>query len=231
VTDTGCASCLRTGFNCLFSGPPGTGKTETAYQIARETGRDIFLVDVSDTKSMWFGESEKKIKELFERYREIVRSGGVTPILLFNEADAVLGKRMELGESRRGPAQTENAIQNIILQEMEDLKGGILFATTNMTCNFDKAFDRRFLYKIEFEKPGLETRAAIWRSLIPGLSKTRSETLAQRYDFSGGQIENIARRQTVSAILHGGALQFEKLIAFCDEESFDKERKPIGFCA
>ncbi|GHV80254.1 hypothetical protein AGMMS49944_20450 [Spirochaetia bacterium] len=84
------------------------------------------LVDISETKSMWFGESEKRIKELFDRYHGLLKSGGRTPILFFNEADAVLGKRQELGEVRRGPAQTENAIQNIILQELEDLAGGIL---------------------------------------------------------------------------------------------------------
>jgi hypothetical protein len=132
---------LRSGFTCIFTGAPGTGKTETVYALARETGRDIMLVDISETKSMWFGESEKRIKEVFDRYHGLLK-GGLAPILFFNEADAVLGKRQELGEVRRGPAQTENAIQNIILQEMEDLAGGILIATTNMADNLDRAFER-----------------------------------------------------------------------------------------
>ncbi|MDR1143330.1 MAG: AAA family ATPase, partial [Spirochaetaceae bacterium] len=153
---------MRNGFACLFSGPPGTGKTETAYQIARETDRDIFLVDIAETKSMWFGENEKRIKAVFDRYHSLIKSISPAPILLFNEADAILGKRQELGDQRRGPAQTENAIQNIILQEMENLDGGILIATTNMTINLDKAFERRFLYKIEFEKPDAEAKTAIW---------------------------------------------------------------------
>ncbi|MDR2739691.1 MAG: ATP-binding protein [Treponema sp.] len=160
---------MRTGFTCLFSGSPGTGKIETAYQIARKTERDIMLVDISDTKSMWFGESEKKIKAVFDRYQGLVKHSPIAPILLFNEADAVLGKRMELGEDRRGPGQTENAMQNIILQEMENLSGGILIATTNMTGNLDKAFERRFLYKIEFEKPDAAAKRAIWKSIIPSL--------------------------------------------------------------
>ena len=84
---------MRCGFACIFSGPPGTGKTETAYQIARITGRDIMRVDISETKSKWFGDSEKLIKKVFNRYRKAKKRGGCMPILLFNEADAVLSKR------------------------------------------------------------------------------------------------------------------------------------------
>jgi SpoVK/Ycf46/Vps4 family AAA+-type ATPase len=114
---------------------------------------------------------------------------------------------------------------------MEDLKGGILIATTNMTCNFDKAFERRFLYKIEFEKPGPDARAAIWKTLIPGLPKSHAQTLSRRYDFSGGQIENVARKQVVSSVLHGGRIKLETLAAFCDQESQEKAHKAIGFLA
>ena len=227
---------MRTGFTCLFSGPPGTGKTETVYQIARKTGRDIFLVDISDTKSMWFGESEKKIKSLFDKYKDIIKqnernSMGPEPILLFNEADGVMGKRQELGENRRGPSQTENSIQNIILQEMEDLSGGILIATTNMSSNFDKAFERRFLYKIEFEKPDEEIKAAIWRSIMPHISEDDALSLARRFDFSGGQIENIARKEAVSSILGGKQHELEEIIALCDEELIDKKKARIGFAS
>ncbi|AEF84252.1 ATPase, AAA family [Treponema primitia ZAS-2] len=221
---------LRSGFTCIFTGAPGTGKTETVYALARETGRDIMLVDISETKSMWFGESEKRIKEIFDRYHGLIKGRGLTPILFFNEADAVLGKRQELGEVRRGPAQTENAIQNIILQEMEDLAGGILIATTNMADNLDKAFERRFLYKIEFEKPDIRAKTAIWKSNLPGLTEVHAETLAQRFDFSGGQIENIIRKETVSSLLSGIEADPERLIRFCEEEVMVKDKtKTIGF--
>ncbi|MCL2042509.1 MAG: ATP-binding protein [Treponema sp.] len=221
---------MRTGFACLFSGPPGTGKTETVYQIARETGRDILLVNIAETKSMWFGESEKRIKAVFDRYRGIVKSGGLAPILLFNEADAILGKRRELAASRSGPGQTENAIQNIILQEMENLNG-ILIATTNMTVNLDKAFERRFLYKIEFDKPDAESKKMIWQSLLPDLSTEDASRFSVQYDFSGGQIENIARKSTVSSILKGSIPDSSVLETFCKEESLEKTAVKIGFSA
>ena len=86
---------MRKGFCCLFYGSPGTGKTETVYQIARQTGRKIMRVDVNKIKSCWVGESEKNIKALFDRYRNICKNSKLAPILLFNEADAVLGVRME----------------------------------------------------------------------------------------------------------------------------------------
>ncbi|MDR1786520.1 MAG: ATP-binding protein [Spirochaetaceae bacterium] len=220
---------MRTGFACLFSGVPGTGKTETALQIARETGRGIMQVDIADTKSMWFGESEKKIKQVFSRYRAAVKHSPVVPVLLFNEADAIIGKRRNLGENREGPGQTENAIQNIILQEIENLNG-ILIATTNLTQNMDKAFERRFLYKIEFEKPTPETRKSIWQALIPELLPRETDALAARFDFSGGQIENIARRGTVSAVMHGEPPSLDTLIGFCrDEISGAAPATPIGF--
>jgi hypothetical protein len=221
---------MRTGFACIFSGPPGTGKTETAYQIARETGRDIMLVNISETKSKWFGESEKRIKAVFDRYRGIVKDDGMVPILLFNEADAVLGKRRELTEFRSGPDQTENAIQNIILQEMENLNG-ILIATTNMTSNFDKAFERRFLYKINFDKPDIESKKLMWQSLIPDLSGSDAERLASKFDFSGGQIENIARKSAVSFILKGTKTDIHSLETFCGEELYEKTANRIGFTA
>jgi hypothetical protein len=223
-------SGMRTGFACIFSGPPGTGKTETAYQIARETGRDIMLVDISETKSMWFGGSEKRIKAVFNRYRGVVKHGGLAPILLFNEADAVLGKRRELSGSRSGPDQTENAIQNIILQEMENLSG-ILIATTNMTVNLDKAFERRFLYKIEFEKPDAESKKLLWQSHIPALPEEDAHRLASKFDFSGGQIENIARKSAISFILNGVDPDPSVLEIFCQEELLEKDTPRIGFCA
>jgi hypothetical protein len=225
------ANAMRKGFACLFYGPAGTGKTETAYQIAKETGRDIMLVNIAETKSMWFGESEKRIKDIFDRYRAHVefakKTGGLAPILLFNEADAVIGKRIEVTTST--VAQTENAMQNIILQEIETLTG-ILIATTNLTKNMDNAFERRFLYKIEFSKPNPEARQNIWRSIIPSLSVADAEHLSREFAFSGGEIENIARKWTVEYIVKGGEPSADTIRRWCEDEFIARKAGgTIGF--
>ena len=219
--------CLRTGFTCLFYGSPGTGKTETVYQIARESGRDLFIVDVAKIKSCWVGESEKNIKDVFDKYKATVRAGGTTPILLFNEADAIFGIRQEGAE--RAVDKMENSIQNIILQEMEDLEG-ILIATTNLTSNLDKAFERRFLYKIRFDKPSIDARVAIWRSMLPELSEGEAVQLATDFDFSGGQIENIARKRAVKSIIGLEEPSFADVREFCREEGIGNGPvRKIGF--
>ena len=96
----------------------------------------------------------------------------------------------------------ENSTQNIILQEMDNLDG-ILIATTNLTCNLDSAFDRRFLFKVQFKNPETDVKAKIWRTMLKRISESDALTLAKRYDFSGGQIENIARKQSIDYVLYG----------------------------
>ena len=221
---------MRKGFACLFSGAPGTGKTETVYQIARETKRNIMMVDISETKSMWYGESEKKIKEIFDTYRTAAEKSELAPILLFNEADAVIGKRKEFNSASRAVDQTENTIQNIILQEMENLSG-IMIATSNLTQNMDTAFERRFLYKITFDKPSVESRKSIWNSLLPDLPDDKAAELSNKFELSGGQIENIARKIEVDAIINGSSLCMDMLIKYCKDESLNgfNSSKRIGF--
>lgn len=229
VTQRLSESGMRKGFACLFYGSPGTGKTETVNQLARITGRDVMLVDVTKIKSCWVGESEQNIKKLFDNYRSYVKKSEVAPILLFNEADAILGIRQESAE--RAVDKMENSIQNIILQEMESLEG-IMIATTNLTSNLDKAFERRFIYKIEFKRPSLEAKQMIWKSMIPSLSDETALSLAKGYDLSGGQIENVARKFTVEYILSGNEPSDSQMKEFCESESMDSRqpaRKKIGF--
>lgn len=219
---------MRPGFCCLFYGAPGTGKTETVYQLARQTQRNILRVDVDKIKSCWVGESEKNIKALFDRYRNICKNSTLAPILLFNEADAVLGVRQE-GASR-AVDKMENSLQNIILQEMESLEG-IMIATTNLTANLDKAFERRFLYKIKYEKPTDEARAQIWQTMLPGLNTEDAHTLSAEFDLSGGEIENVVRKHTVNAILSGqDGVDLQQLKENCRMERLNNNgRRRIGF--
>lgn len=221
-------SGMRKGFACLFYGAPGTGKTETVLQLARKTGRALMQVNISSIKDKYVGESEKNIKNLFDRYRRLVESEPIAPILFFNEADAIFNKRSE--NTVRAVDKMENAIQNIILQEMETLEG-ILIATTNLTSNLDSAFERRFIYKVRFAAPSLEAKQAIWQSMIPSLSEEDAATLASAYNFSGGQIENIARKQTVEYILTGEQPSVATIRKFCDAECLSNvsPRRAIGF--
>lgn len=218
---------MRKGFACLFYGAPGTGKTETVLQIARLTGRDIMQIDIAGLRDKFVGESEKNIKSVFTRYRELCKTSDVMPILFFNEADAILGKRMENVE--RSVEKMDNAMQNIILQEIEDLDG-ILIATTNLTSNLDAAFERRFLFKVEFHKPDTEAKTKIWASMLKNLSEEDAHTLAVNYNFSGGQIENIARKRTIDYILSGELATLDRIESYCQNELLDdkKERQHIA---
>jgi hypothetical protein len=218
---------MRKGFACLFYGAPGTGKTETVLQIARQTGRDLMQVDIAGLRDKWVGESEKNIKQVFARYRKLCKTSEVMPILFFNEADAIINKRTENVE--HSVDKMDNAMQNIILQEIEDLDG-ILIATTNLTSNLDRAFERRFLYKVEFHKPNTEVKTQIWRSMLKDISADEAHQLAIHFDFSGGQIENIARKRTVDYILSGRFASLEEIEGYCRAELLSgKQRRSIGF--
>jgi len=219
---------LSKGMSVIFYGGPGTGKTESVYQLARQSGRSIMHVDISQSKSMWFGESEKKIKEIFTNYKSLCKSESLKPILLFNEADAIFGKRKDTNASN--VAQTENAIQNIILEEMEKLDG-ILIATTNLNQNLDAAFERRFLFKVKFEKPTVEAKQKIWQSKLEWLSEQYASELAANYSFSGGEIDNIVRKVTMEEVLKGERPGFKEITGFCDSEKFTNNagNKRLGF--
>ena len=223
---------LRKGFNCLFYGAPGTGKTETALQLARATGRDIMQVDISSIRDKWYGETEKIVKSIFENYAQLVKRSPKIPILLINEADAILSVRTSIGGSNPSIDKTENAIQNILLEAMENIDG-IMIATTNLTCNLDSAFDRRFLYKVEFHQPSVEAKTHIWKVFLPDLNTADARWLARSFDFSGGQIENIARKVMVDHLLFGDTPDLARIEEICIKEQISGRtggnRRPIGF--
>jgi AAA+ superfamily predicted ATPase len=215
------------GVAAVFYGVPGTGKTESVYQIAKATGRDVLYVDISQTKSMWFGESEKRIKAVFNDYSRLCKKSALKPILLFNEADAVLGKRKDNNASN--VAQTENAIQNIILEQIEKSEG-IIIATTNLVDNLDAAFERRFLFKLKFEMPTAEAKMQIWKSKLNWLDDEHATTLATRFQFSGGEIDNIARKAIINEVITGNRATIEELIDYCETEHLKSSKgRKLGY--
>ena len=126
--------------------------------------------------------------------------------------------------------QTENTIQNILLDQIEVLKG-VLICTTNLTINLDPAFERRFLFKIQYDAPVFEAKQAIWKDKIKSLTGEQAMKLAEQFDFSGGQIENVARKVLMAGVLNGRQPGFDEIVAFCRGESLYKrtETRRIGY--
>jgi len=217
---------LPSGLVTLLYGYPGTGKTATVYEISKLTKRDILQVDIASIRDKYVGESEKKLKGIFKEYARAKEELKHVPILLFNEADALFGQRMDTNDS---VDVMNNSMQNILLEELEKFEG-IFFATTNLINNMDNAFDRRFLYKVEFTKPSQQTRAKIWQSKLPQLDAKTSQIIAE-YDLTGGQIENVTRKYMVDKILNLKGFNLEELKQLCRNElHFKQENKQlVGF--
>lgn len=118
---------------------------------------------------------------------------------------------------RQAVDKIENRIQNLLLQALEDFEG-VFIATTNLTNNMDSAFERRFLYKINFQVPDPETRAKIWQSMIPDLGRGEAMILASQYEFSGGQIDNVAKKRDIDEALFDEKPTLEQMLNYCDNE-------------
>ena len=219
---------MPSGLNILLYGTPGTGKTELVQQLARETGRDLFVVDMALIRDKYVGESEQNLARIFSNYRSYVERMPKAPILFCNECDAIFGSRMERTE--HAVDKMENAMQNILLEQMEKMPG-IMICTTNLTSTLDKAFERRFLMKLQLPKPELEARKLIWQSMLPQLNEEQCTALANRFDFSGGQIQNVTRKQIINSIFTGNdELDFDRILDDCSAESMDRSNgHKIGF--
>ncbi len=136
------------------------------------------------------------------------------PILLLNEADAFLSKRTTVTRSND---KYENNVQTILLEELEKFEG-ILLATTNNVSNMDEAFNRRFLIKVEIPSPTTDVRRMIWKEMIPTLKDDQLDVLADSYQLSGAQIENVATRFDIMSVLEGQDPEFGELTRLCREE-------------
>jgi ATP-dependent 26S proteasome regulatory subunit len=176
------------GIAALFSGPPGTGKSMAAGLLARSLRVEIFQVDLSKIVSKWIGETEKQLAELFDA----AEAGHA--ILLFDEADALFGKRTEVKSSNDRFANQE---VNFLLQRIETF-GGICILTTNHETAIDEAFRRRLAVHVRFPMPEATERQKLWHALIPTKAPVRGalnlDKLAEKYVMSGGYIKNAVLR-------------------------------------
>lgn len=218
---------MKQGFTTLFFGYPGTGKTSSVKQVAKATGRSIFMVEIQKIQSKWVGESEKNLAKVFEEYKLARKFFTKAPILLFNEADAILGKRMSVNSS---VDKSFNTLQNILLQELEDFEG-IFIATTNLADQLDSAFDRRLLYKIDFKKPAEKVRKKILTNVFKNISSKTIDALTEQFSLTGGQIANIKKKLLVKSVLDINLDQESYLMTLCNEEFILSKsgRSTIGF--
>ena len=216
----------------LFYGAAGTGKTMTAYSLAKSLKRQVLAFDCSKILSMYVGESEKNVRKIFDTFYELSEKTKTEPILLLNEADQFLGARSS--GNITGSDQMHNQMQNIFLEQIENFRG-MLIATTNLLENIDKAFSRRFNYKIEFKKPNKEQRRELWKKMLPKSAPYEDDFNIEKlseYSLTGGQINLIVKNTAYKVAVREEPLF--RLQDFIDEikrekdANFDSE-KSMGF--
>jgi SpoVK/Ycf46/Vps4 family AAA+-type ATPase len=199
--------------SAIFTGPPGTGKTMVATLIARQLNIELFRVDLSRLVDKYIGETEKHLAMLFgeaERGR---------CVLLFDEADAIFGKRTKGGES--ATERYANLEVNYLLQRIETFSG-IVLLTTNQESMIDEAFKRRLRYRVDFPFPDEDERELIWRRLIPPEAPLAADfdpkALARRYELSGGHIKNAVLRAAFAAAADDAPISHARLVRAANQE-------------
>jgi len=216
----------------IFYGAAGTGKTMTAYSLAKSLKRQVLAFDCSKILSMYVGESEKNVRKIFDTFYDLCDKTKSEPILLLNEADQFLGSRSS--GNITGSDQMHNQMQNIFLEQIENFRG-MLIATTNLLENIDKAFSRRFNYKIEFKKPDKEQRVELWKKMLPQNAPYDKDLDVQElasYSLTGGQINLIVKNTAYKVAVREEALfqqkDFLSEISKEKDGNFDSE-KSMGF--
>lgn len=207
------------GISVLFSGDSGTGKTMAAEVIASELRLSLYRIDLSSVVSKYIGETEKNLRRLFDAAED----GGA--ILLFDEADALFGKRSEVKDSHDRYANIEI---NYLLQRIEAYRGLAILAT-NMKGALDKAFQRRLRFIVNFPFPDASEREAIWLRAFPSRVPTARldfEKLS-RFNLTGGSIHSIALSSAFSAAEQGGTVTMPLILEAVREE-FRKLEKPVS---
>jgi ATPase family associated with various cellular activities (AAA) len=204
------------GITALFAGASGTGKTLAAEVLAKELRLDLYRIDLSAVVSKYIGESEKNLKQVFDAAEE----GGV--VLLFDEADALFGKRAEVKDSHDRYANIE---VSYLLQRMESFQG-LAVLTTNLKSSLDKAFQRRLRFTVDFPFPGALEREAIWQRVFPAQTPTVGldmKRLAQ-LNMTGGNIRNIALNAAFLAAEAGTPIGMRHVLHATRQEAIKTER-------
>ncbi len=211
--------CARgNGTSALFSGVSGTGKTMAAEVLACELELDLYRIDLSQVVSKYIGETEKNLRRVFDA----AEAGGV--LLLFDEADALFGKRSEVKDSHDRYANIE---VSYLLQRMEQYRG-LALLTTNMKEALDPAFMRRIRFLVQFPFPDLGHRTEIWRRVFPSATPTKAldvERLA-RLHVAGGNIRNIALNGAFLAANAAEPVMMKHLLAAARTECMKLGRQP-----
>ncbi len=204
------------GASVVFAGGSGTGKTLAAEVIASQLRLDLYRVDLSGVVSKYIGETEKNLRRIFQA----AEYGGA--ILLFDEADALFGKRSEVKDSHDRYANIE---VSYLLQQMETYQG-IAILTTNMLENFDRAFLRRVRFVVQFPFPTTEQRAQIWARMFPPAAPTDGLDLRKlaRLNVAGGSIRNIALNGAFFAADAGEPIRMTHLLKAARSEFGKLER-------
>ncbi len=191
------------GLSALFDGEPGTGKTLSAEIISAELGMSLYRVNVANVVSKYVGETEKNLTRVFAEAR------GAQSVLLFDEADSLFAKRVEVKGANDRFANME---VNVLLQLIERYDG-LVILTTNLKTSLDTAFERRLSFKINFPFPEKDTRANIWQSLIPAGAPLEAEIdfdlLGKHFELSGGSIKNAVLRAAYRAAATGSKIAMQ----------------------
>ena len=206
------------GIAALFAGESGTGKTLAAEAIANEARLDLYRIDLASVVSKYVGETEKNLSKLFDAAE---RSGAV---LLFDEADALFGKRSEVKDSHDRFANIEVAY---LLQRIESYRG-LAILTTNLKSSLDRAFLRRIRFVVQFPFPDLAARAQIWRKVFPARCPIAGLDFARlaRLNLSGGAIRNVAVNAAFIGAARGGAVDLAAVQAAAQAELAKLDRPP-----
>lgn len=206
------------GISALFAGPSGTGKTTAAEVLAGALRLDLYKIDLSSVISKYIGETEKNLRRVFDA----AESGGA--ILLFDEADALFGKRSEVKDSHDRHANIE---VSYLLQRMEAYRG-LAILTTNMKGALDPAFLRRIRFVVQFPFPDAKQRAQIWSRIFPTETPTEGLTVEKlaRLSVSGGNIRNIALNAAFLAADAGEPVMMKHLLSAAQSE-YMKLEKPL----